>query len=66
VTQGRVEYESTILRGTDDGFDLWETDAVLNRRYRDTRNKIVFVNPCVAELNTLSHLTLIHLTWRIW
>jgi len=24
VTQGRVEYESTIPRGTDEGLDLWE------------------------------------------
>ena len=24
VTQGRVEYESTIPRGTDEGSDLWE------------------------------------------
>jgi len=24
VTQGRVEYEPTIPRGTDGGLDLWE------------------------------------------
>ena len=24
VTQGRVEYESTIPQGTDEGLDLWE------------------------------------------
>jgi len=24
VTQSRVEYESTIPRGTDEGIDLWE------------------------------------------
>jgi len=29
VTQGRVEYESTIPQGTDEGLDLWEaTDGV--------------------------------------
>jgi len=24
VTQGRAEYESTILQGMDEGLDLWE------------------------------------------
>jgi len=28
VTQGRVEYESTIPQSTDDGLDLWEADPV--------------------------------------
>jgi len=29
MTQGRVEYESTIPRGTDEGLDLWEASIVL-------------------------------------
>jgi hypothetical protein len=26
MTQGRVEYESTVPWGTDEGLDLWEAD----------------------------------------
>jgi len=40
-----VEHESRIPRSTDEGLDLWEADVVFSKRYRDTRNKIVFVNP---------------------
>ena len=28
MTQGRVEYESTIPRGTDMGLDLWEAEKL--------------------------------------
>jgi len=29
VTQGKVEYESMIPRGTEEGLDLWEADVGL-------------------------------------
>jgi len=29
MTQGRVEYKSTIPRGTDEGLDLWEASVAL-------------------------------------
>jgi len=35
VTQGRVEYESTISRGTGEGLDLWE--ARITKEKRDKR-----------------------------
>jgi len=33
VTQGRVEYESTIHRSTDEGFDLWEAQQILRNQH---------------------------------
>jgi len=34
VTQGRVEYESTIPQGTDKGLDLWEACGPQNWLYK--------------------------------
>jgi len=34
VTQGRVEYKSTIPRGRDEGLDLWEAKQMQGRRVR--------------------------------
>ena len=32
MTQGRVEYESTIPQSTDEGLDLWEAEWYENER----------------------------------
>jgi hypothetical protein len=38
VTQGRVEYESTIPRGKEEGMDLWEADPGI---YRSVMNDTI-------------------------
>jgi hypothetical protein len=47
VTWGRVEYESTIPRGTDEGLDLWEAILILishlNLQMELYKNSVVFL-----------------------
>jgi len=61
MTQGRVEYESMIPRGMDEGLDLWEASELNSNKHSKNQSPLTFLCECNFDLflsfsnRTLSH-----------